>query len=125
MSLIREAQEERRIANELNEARKEKEIMIKNRIFREEQYQIRRDLDFQEALARESVTARSEIAQHKRDQEMIYRQYKELALEKEEKRKQKHTTFCQEVIHEVVSFAIKVRFIRYKRLKKRLQSIVF
>jgi hypothetical protein len=53
---MRQSQQERRIAVQLLQARHEKEIIRKNRIIREKQYEERRLKDFEDALNRESVS---------------------------------------------------------------------
>ena len=54
--LMRQSQQERRIAVQLLQARHEKEIIRKNRVLREKQYEERRMKEFQEALNREAVS---------------------------------------------------------------------
>lgn len=53
--LMRQSQQERRIAVQLMHVRHEKEVLWQNRIFREKQYEERRLKDFQDALNREAV----------------------------------------------------------------------
>lgn len=53
--LMRQSQQERRIAVQLMHIRREKEVLWQNRIFREKQYEERRLKDFQDALDREAV----------------------------------------------------------------------
>ena len=57
--LMRQSQQERRIATQLLQLRHEKAIICQNRIFREQQYEERRQKDFQEALDKEAVSASS------------------------------------------------------------------
>ncbi|XP_037980777.1 sperm flagellar protein 2 isoform X6 [Motacilla alba alba] len=52
--LMKQSQHERRIAAQLMHVRHEKEVLRQNRIFREKQYEERRQKDFQEALDREA-----------------------------------------------------------------------
>lgn len=54
--LMRQSQQERRIAVQLLQARHEKEVVRNNRILREHQYQERRLRDFEDALNREAVS---------------------------------------------------------------------
>ena len=54
--LMRQSQQERRIAVQLLQARHEKEVIRKNRMMREKQYEERRLKEFQEALNREAVS---------------------------------------------------------------------
>ena len=53
--LMRQSQQERRIAVQLLQARHEKEVIRKNRILREKQYEERRLKDFEDALNKEQV----------------------------------------------------------------------
>lgn len=53
--LMRQSQQERRIAVQLMHVRHEKEVLWQNRIFREKQYEERRLKDVQDALDREAV----------------------------------------------------------------------
>lgn len=54
--LMRQSQQERRIAVQLLQARHEKEVIRNNRILREQQYEARRLRDFEDALNREAVS---------------------------------------------------------------------
>ena len=54
--LMRQSQQERRIAVQLLHARHEKEVIRKNRLIREKQYEERRLREFEEALNREAVS---------------------------------------------------------------------
>ena len=53
--LMRQSQQERRIATQLLQLRHEKAVIQQNRISRQEQYEQRRQRDFQEALDKEAV----------------------------------------------------------------------
>lgn len=55
--LMRQSQQERRIAVQLLQTRHEKEIIRRNRILREQMYEERRLKDFEEALNREAVSS--------------------------------------------------------------------
>lgn len=54
--LMRQSQQERRIAVQLLQARHEKEVIKQNRLYREKQYEERRLQEFEDALNRESVS---------------------------------------------------------------------
>lgn len=62
--LMRQSQQERRIAVQLLQARHEKEVIRKNRIIREKQYEDRRLKDFVDALNREAVSFSEQVLQH-------------------------------------------------------------
>lgn len=53
--LMRQSQQERRIAVQLLQARREKETIRKNRLFREKQHEEKRLQEFEDALNREAV----------------------------------------------------------------------
>ena len=53
--LMRQSQQERRIAVQLLHARHEKDVIRRNRLAREKEYEGRRLIEFQEALSREAV----------------------------------------------------------------------
>ena len=53
--LIRQSQQERRIAVQLLQARHEKEVIRRNRLAREKQYENRRLKEFEQALDKEKV----------------------------------------------------------------------
>ena len=53
--LIRQSQQERRIAVQLLQARHEKEVIRRNRLEREKQYEFRRLKEFEQALDKEKV----------------------------------------------------------------------
>ena len=55
--LMRQSQQERRIAVQLLQARHEKEIIKQNRLYREKQYEERRLREFEDALNREAVSS--------------------------------------------------------------------
>lgn len=61
--LMRQSQQERRIAVQLLQARHEKEVIRKNRIIREKQYEDRRLKDFVDALNREAVSVPKHVVQ--------------------------------------------------------------
>ena len=57
--LIRQSQQGRRIAVQLLQARHEKEVIRRNRLAREKQYENRRLKEFEQALDKEKVRRRS------------------------------------------------------------------
>lgn len=59
--LMRQSQQERRIAVQLLQTRHEKEIIRRNRVQREQMYEERRLRDFEEALNREAVSSNTSI----------------------------------------------------------------
>lgn len=53
--LTRQTKQEQRLVAELMQIRRQKDVIRENRLFREQQYQQRREKDIQEALDREAV----------------------------------------------------------------------
>ena len=53
--LMRQSQQERRIAVQLLQTRHEKEVIRRNRLSREKQYEFRRLKEFEEAMNKEKV----------------------------------------------------------------------
>lgn len=54
--LMKQCQQERRIATQLMHIRKEKDTIRNNRILRQQQYSEQRELEYQQALDREAVS---------------------------------------------------------------------
>nr|XP_022317151.1 sperm flagellar protein 2-like isoform X9 [Crassostrea virginica] len=116
--LMRQSQQERRIAVQLLQARHEKEIIRKNRIIREKQYEDRRLKDFVDALNREAEMARLAKLEYeeqtKKDQEL----HDKIAAERAEARYTKHYESCNEVVNQLVDFTCKVA--EYRELTEGL-----
>lgn len=116
--LMRQSQQERRIAVQLLHARHEKEIIRKNRLTREQQYEERRLREFEEALNSEAEMARlaklEYIEQTKRDQEL----HDKIAAQRAEERYQKHYNMCTEELLSMVDFSTKVG--EYRQLTNKL-----
>ncbi|XP_042546463.1 sperm flagellar protein 2 [Dipodomys spectabilis] len=106
--LMRQSQQERRIAVQLMHARHEKEVLWQNRIFREKQYEERRLKDFQDALDREAALAK----QAKIDfEEQIFREkeiHEKIAVERAQARYEKHYTICGEILDQILDLSTKV-----------------
>ncbi|XP_012662505.1 sperm flagellar protein 2 [Otolemur garnettii] len=106
--LMRQSQQERRIAVQLMHVRHEKEVLWQNRIFKEKQYEERRLKDFQDALDREAALAK----QAKVDfEEQILREKKvheQIAVERAQARFKKHYSICTEIMDQILDFSTKV-----------------
>ncbi|XP_013370455.1 PREDICTED: sperm flagellar protein 2 isoform X2 [Chinchilla lanigera] len=106
--LMRQSQQERRIAVQLMHARHEKEVLWQNRIFREKQYEERRLKDFQDALDREAALAK----QAKIDsEEQTFREkelYAQIAVERAQARYTKHYRMCEEILDQIIDLSTKV-----------------
>ncbi|XP_077616298.1 sperm flagellar protein 2 [Crocuta crocuta] len=106
--LMRQSQQERRIAVQLMHVRHEKEVLWQNRIFREKQYEERRLKDFQDALDREAALAK----QAKIDfEEQAIREkeiHEQIAAERAQARYKKHYTMCAEILDQILDLSTKV-----------------
>uniref|UniRef100_A0A4W2FAF1 Sperm flagellar 2 n=1 Tax=Bos indicus x Bos taurus TaxID=30522 RepID=A0A4W2FAF1_BOBOX len=106
--LMRQSQQERRIAVQLMHVRHEKEVLWQNRIFREKQYEERRLKDFQDALDREAALARQAKIdfeeQALRDKEI----HEQIAIERAQARYEKHYSICAEILGQILDLSTKV-----------------
>ncbi|XP_006902188.1 PREDICTED: sperm flagellar protein 2 [Elephantulus edwardii] len=106
--LMRQSQQERRIAVQLMHVRHEKEVLWQNRIFREKQYEERRLKDFQDALDREAALAK----QAKIDfEEQALREkalHEQIAVERAQARYQKHYLLCAEILDHILDLSTKM-----------------
>ncbi|XP_052515061.1 sperm flagellar protein 2 [Budorcas taxicolor] len=106
--LMRQSQQERRIAVQLMHVRHEKEVLWQNRIFREKQYEERRLKDFQDALDREAALARQAKIdfeeQALRDKEI----HEQIAIERAQARYKKHYSICAEILDQILDLSTKV-----------------
>ncbi|NXV44242.1 SPEF2 protein, partial [Uria aalge] len=106
--LMRQSQQERRIAVQLMHVRHEKEVLRQNRLFREKQYDERRLKEFQEALDREAALAKQEKIDY---EEQIIKErecYEKIAVERAQARYKKHYSTCWEVINQIIDLSTKV-----------------
>ncbi|NXB23769.1 SPEF2 protein, partial [Rhagologus leucostigma] len=106
--LMKQSQHERRIAAQLMHVRHEKEVLRQNRIFREKQYEERRQKEFQEALDREAALAKQENIYN---EEQIIRErehHKKIAAERAQARYRKHYSICWEMIDQMIDLSAKV-----------------
>ncbi|XP_070332676.1 sperm flagellar protein 2 isoform X4 [Odocoileus virginianus] len=106
--LMRQSQQERRIAVQLMHVRHEKEVLWQNRIFREKQYEERRLKDLQDALDREAALARQAKIdfeeQALRDKEI----HEQIAVERAQARYKKHYSICAEILDQILDLSTKV-----------------
>ncbi|XP_072272687.1 sperm flagellar protein 2 isoform X2 [Pyxicephalus adspersus] len=116
--LMRQSQQERRIAVQLMHTRHEKEIIRQNRLFREKQYQERREREFQEALDREAALqhqAKLDAEEHMRKVQELHDQ---IAAERAQARYKKHHGICQKIVNQMVDLVTKTG--EYRELTNRL-----
>nr|XP_012591871.1 sperm flagellar protein 2 isoform X4 [Microcebus murinus] len=106
--LMRQSQQERRIAVQLMHVRHEKEVLWQNRIFKEKQYEERRLREFQDALDREAALAKQARIDF---QEQIHREKKvheQIAVERAQALYKKHYSMCAEILDQILDLSTKV-----------------
>ncbi|XP_074934828.1 sperm flagellar protein 2 isoform X1 [Phalacrocorax aristotelis] len=106
--LMRQSQQERRIAVQLMHVRHEKEVLRQNRIFRERQYEERRLKEFQEALDREAALAKQEKIYNEEEIIKERERNEKIAIERAQARYKKHYSICWEVINQIIDLSTKV-----------------
>ncbi|KAM9261905.1 sperm flagellar protein 2 [Morus bassanus] len=106
--LMRQSQQERRIAVQLMHVRHEKEVLRQNRIFREKQYEERRLKEFQEALNREAALAKQEKIDYEEQIIKERERHEKIAIERAQARYKKHYAICWEVINQIIDLSTKV-----------------
>ncbi|KAJ7335057.1 hypothetical protein JRQ81_012998, partial [Phrynocephalus forsythii] len=106
--LMRQSQQERRIAVQLMHVRHEKEVMWQNRIFREKQFEERRLKEFQEALDREAALAKQEKIDLEEQALKEKQLHAKLLAERAEVRYKKHYAICWEVVEQMIDLVTKI-----------------
>ncbi|XP_010131446.1 PREDICTED: sperm flagellar protein 2, partial [Buceros rhinoceros silvestris] len=106
--LMRQSQQERRIAVQLMHVRHEKEVLRQNRIFREKQYEERRLKEFREALDKEAALAKQEKIDYEEQIIKERERHKKIAVERAQARYKKHYSLCWEVIDQIIDLSTKV-----------------
>ncbi|XP_066514487.1 sperm flagellar protein 2-like isoform X1 [Hoplias malabaricus] len=105
--LMRQSQQEKRIAVQLMQIRQQKEILRQNRIFRQKQHQEQRLTDFQQALDREAALLHNARLERQeeicKESELHFR----LAAERAHAKHQKHLNICREILEQIVDLATK------------------
>ncbi|XP_053148066.1 sperm flagellar protein 2 isoform X8 [Hemicordylus capensis] len=106
--LMRQSQQERRIAVQLMHVRHEKEVLWQNRIYREKQYEERRLKEFQEALDREAALAKQEKIELEEQAVKEKELHAKLSAERAEARYKKHYSICWEVVEQIIDLSTKI-----------------
>ncbi|XP_072528026.1 sperm flagellar protein 2 isoform X2 [Salminus brasiliensis] len=105
--LMRQSQQETRIAVQLMQIRQQKEVLRQNRILQQRQYEEQRLLDFQKALDREATV----LQQTRMEQQDELRKERELharlAAERAQLKTQKHSSVCRGILEQIVDLATK------------------
>uniref|UniRef100_H9GEH4 Sperm flagellar 2 n=1 Tax=Anolis carolinensis TaxID=28377 RepID=H9GEH4_ANOCA len=119
--LMRQSQQERRIAVQLLHVKHEKEVMWQDRIFREKQFEERRLKEFQEALDREAALAKQEKIEFEEQAHKEKQLHAKLAAQRAEERYKKHFAICWEVVDQIIDLVTKIG--EYRTLTNNLIPI--
>ncbi|XP_028916699.1 sperm flagellar protein 2 isoform X2 [Ornithorhynchus anatinus] len=103
--LMRQSQQERRIAVQLMHVRHEKEVLWQNRIFREKQYEERRLKDFQDALDREAALAKQAKIDYEEQALKEMELHEKLSSERARSRYKKHYSICGEILAHIIDLS--------------------
>ncbi|XP_070760798.1 sperm flagellar protein 2 [Enoplosus armatus] len=106
--LTRQTQQEQRLAAQLLQIRMQKEVIRENRLFREQQYQQRRERDFQEALEREPALAQQAKLEGAEEIRKELEFCNRIAAERAQSRYKKHFRSCKDILEQIVDLATKV-----------------
>ncbi|XP_070819976.1 sperm flagellar protein 2 [Chaetodon trifascialis] len=106
--LTRQTQQEQRLAAQLLQIRFQKEVIRENRLFREQQYQQRRERDFQEALEREAALAQQAKLEHAEEIRKELGFCNRIAAERAQTRYKKHFASCKDILEQIMDLATKV-----------------
>uniref|UniRef100_A0A2K5C232 Sperm flagellar 2 n=1 Tax=Aotus nancymaae TaxID=37293 RepID=A0A2K5C232_AOTNA len=109
--LMRQSQQERRIAVQLMHVRHEKEVLWQNRIFREKQHEERRLKDFQDALDREAALAKQAKIDFEEQILKEKRYHEQIAMERAQASYKKHYSICAEILDQIVDLSTKVNMV--------------
>uniref|UniRef100_A0A3B3YEB6 Calponin-homology (CH) domain-containing protein n=1 Tax=Poecilia mexicana TaxID=48701 RepID=A0A3B3YEB6_9TELE len=104
--LTRQTQQEQRLAEQLMQIRRQKEVILENRLFREEQYRRQREKDFREALDKEAVLAEHAKLARAEEIEKEIEFCKMVAAERALEKHLKHYGICSEILGQMVDMAI-------------------
>ncbi|KAM9095254.1 sperm flagellar protein 2-like [Sarcophilus harrisii] len=116
--LMRQSQQERRIAVQLMHVRHEKEVLWQNKIFREKQYEERRLKDFQDALDREAALAKQAKLEYEEQAQKEIEIHERIAAERAQARYKKHYSMCTEILDDIIDLSTKVA--EYRNLTHKL-----
>ncbi|KAM9331025.1 sperm flagellar protein 2 [Gastrophryne carolinensis] len=116
--LMKQSQQERRIAVQLMHARHEKEVMRQNRVFREKQYQERREREFREALDREAALQKQARLDCEEQMRKVQELHDQIAAERVQARYKKHYVICQGIMDQILDLVTKTG--EYRELTNRL-----
>jgi hypothetical protein len=107
--LARKSKYEIRVARQLNAIRHEKEIMKRNRVLRDQQYQEQRHRDYENAMKFEFEKSERMRKSYVGQANLLSQQYQEILKKKAQIKLGKHYAMAGHIIHDIVDFAEKVR----------------
>uniref|UniRef100_A0A3B4DD30 Calponin-homology (CH) domain-containing protein n=1 Tax=Pygocentrus nattereri TaxID=42514 RepID=A0A3B4DD30_PYGNA len=105
--LVRQSQQEKRIAVQLMQIRQQKEVLRQNRILRQRQYEEQRLTDFHQALDREAALLQQDRVEHQEEIRKERELHAHLAAERTQSKHQKHFNICSEILKQIVDLATK------------------
>ncbi|EDV23473.1 uncharacterized protein TRIADDRAFT_58131 [Trichoplax adhaerens] len=106
--LMRQSQHERKIAVQLMHERHLKEVIVNNRIERENEYTQRRLKDFDDALNREAKYAELARLQYQEELKKEKALHQQILNERAERKYQKHYSMCMEIMNQIVDFSVRI-----------------
>uniref|UniRef100_A0A3Q3FE34 Sperm flagellar 2 n=1 Tax=Labrus bergylta TaxID=56723 RepID=A0A3Q3FE34_9LABR len=106
--LTRQTQQEQQLATQLLQMHMQKEVIRENRLFREQQYQQRKERDFQEALEREAALARQAKSDGAEEIRKELELCSRMSAERAQSRYKKHFMICKDIVEHLVDLATKV-----------------
>ncbi|OUM67060.1 hypothetical protein PIROE2DRAFT_58969 [Piromyces sp. E2] len=99
---------ERRIAEQLMEVRKQKNLIYENRSRRNQQYAEKRERDYELALKREEELGKKAREEYEKEALLLKQQYNEIIMNKEEEKKHATHEMINELVWQLVDFAFKI-----------------
>jgi len=105
--LLRQCEQERRLAARLAQARKEKELIKENRIKREEQYASQRERDYQRELALDAEMGRLKRAEMSKSLEVEAARRAEAESQRLADRTARHTALASECVGAIVELTLR------------------
>ncbi|ORX79042.1 hypothetical protein BCR32DRAFT_294674 [Anaeromyces robustus] len=106
--LLNESKQERRIAEQLMEVRKQKNLIYENRNRRNQQYAEKREKDYELALKREEELGKKAREEYEKEALLLKKQYDEIILNKEEEQRKANYVMVNELVWQLVDFAFKI-----------------
>lgn len=92
----------------LAETRREKEVLLQNRHYRDQQYAERRSKDYRESLAREHQLSLQLREDYVRQADSLKLQHGDIMAAKKAERVKKHTVICASIINQVFDLSMTV-----------------